>query len=234
VSHRKITNDEPPSKVVDIDEHWRPAVKNWGLSNWESTEAFASPTHRSMSAWAWEFLRRCPNYRLTWQEIAGPRLAPDGSEIAAPTDGANEAAVFGLPRLLDPRRPNACPRFGSHRDDRSPILGPCEHQLRLRANEAAITVDLSRPLGPQLAGAVVKMKGHALASRRARVRVDQFPKLLRVLDAIELKTPTAKIGRILAADVRDPKDRPTYIRRWREQAEQLRDHGYLWIAAQDK
>ncbi len=225
------------SPVVEIDEWWLPYIEDWGIPDWRNESAYPKRNETSMRSWAWEFLRRNPDYRWTWQEVAAPR---DG---LPPSPYHDDPARYGLRAFLDPRRSNAKPCFLSRRPGTVLHFGP--GKFSCRACDAAIIVDLTRPIGPQLATAATKLKNRAQAPQhQSRLRSDMFVKYLRVLDAVdELRTfdtrgrervSISAIGRVLAANCNDPKSRSIYVQRWREEAESLLWRGYWRIAVSDK
>jgi hypothetical protein len=57
-------------------------VTSWGLPDWLDPQAY--PTERAPREWAWEFLRRDPDYRLDWVE------------------GANRPGRYWLNAIIDP------------------------------------------------------------------------------------------------------------------------------------
>jgi transcriptional regulator len=223
---------------VEPDEWWLPHIENWGVPDWREQSAY--PKQISMTAWAWEFLRRNPEYRLTWLEVAAPRNRESPSPYRG--DPRRDPRRFGLREFFDPRLSNAKPRFTTLRGETVLHFGP--KSFSCSVNEAAIVVDLSCPLGPQLKQATVKLKVRArLQPRRSRLRATMFPKYLRILDAVEQlrrfdergreRVSTSTIGRVFKPDS-DSKTQSIYFQRWRAEAERLRDGGYWTIATRDK
>lgn len=245
MSGRNITIPSPPTPLFDVINSSAPSINDpervaaeWGLSNWRSKDAFAGTDKRPMRAWAWEFLRRSPEYREAWAKATRPRSVPDGwIGVSPPSPDIFDAmSRFGLPHFLDPREPSPDPRFIWSRDYVPLYFGPTEQLSPLRANQAAAVIDLTREIGPQLAlvHAALKPRIKRLSATRMRLRTNPgFPVLLRVLDAFEQGAKPSEIGRVLVGGD-DRKRRETYVGRWRKWAEDQRDHGYRWIAAHDK
>ena len=75
---------------------------------WErSLEDYAYVTGLDRPGWAWEFLRRHPNYQLEWYihkpNLPKPRLHPTGVTYCCLEQSCNAAEQWGLSLFIDPQ-----------------------------------------------------------------------------------------------------------------------------------
>jgi Uncharacterized conserved protein (DUF2285)/Family of unknown function (DUF6499) len=214
-------------------------VSGWNVPDWRDPTQY--PRDRSLRQWAWEFLRRNPEYRAFWREHIEPFYDPtfqfqDVVGVVGPAHGvpANKQAKlvrhFGLETF--PPSPN---------DDYPPLFtgtglrytAEREARLLLYPGQIAVIFDLTRPIKRQMAAArrvfdEEKKQGKIPGTHRNRI--DQFALYLRVLDGVDAGATPTEIGAVLFGN-QSTEQRLFAVRDYRDAAEKLRDKDYLFIAA---
>jgi hypothetical protein len=220
-------------------------MSGWKVPDWRDPAQYSRD--RSLRQWAWEFLRRNPEYRAAWREHIEPcydpafRFQDQGVGLVGPAHGvpADKQAElvhrFGLDSF--PPSPN---------DDRPPLFTRTglrytterEARMLLYPGQIAVIFDLTRPI--RLAAA--KMVLDEERKRRGipgphRNRIKLFALYLRVLDGDAAGATHSDIGSELFGNrpvslYRDPSEqRLSLVRDYLDAAEKLRDADYLFVAA---
>lgn len=214
-----------PAVVADFDygEDSPLPVSDWGVPDWRDGSAYPRGDDLTLRQWAWEFLRRDPDYRLDWTEDTGKELSRGVTPDQIP-ERRRHWRKYGLKRPLDPTKRVADPPFIR----RSPRVynGPADLTLTLGANEMAIIVDLSGSVEDQLKEATA-----ALQSRKADARIhrDKLPTYLRVLDARLAGASISKIASIVWPKFNSETGRQN-VRNYFRAAEFLQWRGYYRLA----
>jgi hypothetical protein len=216
-----------------LPEDLRPAIKlnvpDWRRGRW----AYPRPEDLTPRRWAWEFLRRSPEYQVRWAEDVGPRFAADGSLTPPPAIDLTEwARAFGLSYPLDPAESVDDPPFiisTSPLTSRESIrYGPAK--LTLLDNEAAIVVDLSRPIGEQIDGAVRELRTKKKKPKGyPRFRPEIYPTYLLVLDARAAGAGYTEIAKVLYPN-EDSEVARDHVKRHLAAAGRLCWRDYIFIA----
>jgi Family of unknown function (DUF6499) len=199
------------------------------------------PRDRSpLRQWAWEFLRRNPEYRAGWREHIEPFYDPAwrrdqdvgavGPAHGAPADKQAELVHhFGLdsfPPSPDDGLPPLFTRTGLR------YTAEREARMLLHPGQIAVIFDLTRPIRRQLAAAKMvfdeeKRRGEIPGPHRNRIEL--FAPYLRVLDGVAAGATHSAIGDMLFGDGRS--ERLSLVRDYLDAAKKLRDGDYLFIAA---
>jgi hypothetical protein len=200
------------------------------------------PRNRSLRSWAWEFLRRNPEYRAAWREHIEPFFDPAfrhrdrdvglvGPAHHVPADKQAEVVHrFGLdsfPPSPDDDRP---PRFTG-----TGLRYTAEHEARmlLHPGQIAVIFDLTRPIRRQLAAAKMvfaEEKQQGGIPEPHRNRIEQFAPYLRVLDGVVAGATHSAIGAELFEN-QSTEQRLSRVRDYLDAAEKLRDKDFLFVAA---
>ena len=196
--------------------------------------------------WAWEFLRRNHDYRDYYVNKIEPlekagKLWPDNtlSNLDLDEAGCDEDPALSLLRDVELQfgilfysnpfasEQNSAPIFVLQTCNRMPI-----------ANERfRFTFDLRLPLAPQLAKAQadaetlrLRYRVDILQETKSRLRPDKYVDYLRVLDAIDCQAARQVAAKNIFKRAHDPLKA---FDNHRLKAVELRDRGYLAIAAHD-
>ena len=121
----------------------------WGVPDWRELGEYPSPTGRArMLVWAWEFLRRNPEYRAFWSKKAAKLIHPDGYIIEPFHEAVKEAEErFGtciFPTNPSSKKPEKFRPTSIHMirptSDRQPF------SINLKDHEIGYLFDLTLPL----------------------------------------------------------------------------------------
>jgi Uncharacterized conserved protein (DUF2285) len=224
---------------------------DWGVPDWLDASAYPQPTGRArMLVWAWEFLRRNPDYRTFWTEKAAHHLHLDASARCFVDNDAGPVVReaedrFGIGVFpLDPTSSSSLPKFSAtfirrlwRNSDGFPI------RLALKTNETGYIFDLNYPLEGQFLRALQNAK--ELQNHRAqqgkidlrsnpKERYDKYTTYLRIIDAEDAGTNQSEIADILFPTFTN--EHPEYQRRQtfrnhRKAALRLRDTDYRLLAS---
>jgi len=220
---------------------------DWGLPDWTNPANYPAPVGRgAMTRWAWEFLRRWPEYRTFWIEKIEPFVVEEGDEVLHDKRrliGARWPHHNELRERFGVELPSApCEQKPAHfmADSIScvPNDGAEVQRISLGKNQIAVILELDRPGNSQLkkASKAFKSEQHRreqtgeLKLKGARARVEKYITYLRILDAYEAGAEAKNIAGVLFPTLRD--EHPSYARRKRldddrRAALELRDGGYL-------
>jgi hypothetical protein len=171
--------------------HNRTPREVWGLPDWRDATAY--PAKWKTREWQWEFTRRRQDYRELWRKWE--HTANGG--IAAVPEEEIDRGMFGVGRLLDPRRSFTDwelmslmrPRYGFQ-----VVYDP----HRRDGDVFDYRFDLTKPGAPQFAAA----RKHFDAVQRERLgssKVERpspelWPTYLRTLDARDCGASWSEIG----------------------------------------
>jgi hypothetical protein len=176
------------------------------MPDWRNPEDYAYCENLTLYGWAWEFLRRNPDYVSAWEAyIAAEAAMPAAAAIdrvaavrARDLAWANACNPFGLITPVDPSIAASDVRtlqWRSHggvqvvEEWHWPIY---EHWPGYPRN-LALCFTFDRPLGPQIDDAIEKLRGCERHLREhdlwdapelsGRARPDKYPLYVRLLDA---------------------------------------------------
>lgn len=206
--------------------------------DWRNPKHYPDPADTSLHRWAWEFLRRNPEFAAE----AAPAAKQQRAMKAAGTlpqfwNVMPLGAVLKRWGVLHP----ILREWRSHIGD-APVRfdvapRPVEHAevngamivfAPMRGDRLVLQFDLDAPLDPQIERArqrlVANQRMKFPALRRQRNQTEKFPLYLRVLDALAAGvTPTAILD-VLSRTMPEADERS--LRYWTKRATALRDGGY--------
>lgn len=226
--------------------------------DWRDARAYTYTETHDGALWAWEFLRRDPEYRADWEGVLGSYLE-SGRELYAPLDSGNfvidlpqefrEQARqrWGLHGYLNPDV--ACPRWDilSFETDRAGSREPLpgvwcssgDHTFHLEGTTVLVAVDLRQPLVRQqrwFEDDIRDLQQRLLKdgkAARSRLRPDMWQTYLRVADAHAAGATPQEIAAVLFPELKN--EWLDYQGSWRvrdylKKARQLIGGGYRDIA----
>lgn len=182
------------------------------VPNWKKSADYAFTTKLDRRGWAWEFMRRSPEYRADFAKVAKAwKAVPREGHLFK---GAKAFDVERLERQLAARWGQGGP-FADPSSDRVPpflrlfpiqpdgeqidsfYYEPDESGLYVqRPDYATLTFDLRKPLPQQLrrAGSMLKKRQiNVVITKPPNKGADLWPLYLRVLDADEAGATTAQV-----------------------------------------
>ena len=129
------------------------AKADWGVPNWRHSEGYQVPPGLSpMLWWAWQFLRRNPEYRAYWQEY----VLPDGTFMDGSWHVVTEIQNrFGLASPRSPSLPTGAEFFAAGLRVIGFTGAEC---VRLTRSDIGYIFDMTLPLGPQFERALTHAK----------------------------------------------------------------------------
>jgi hypothetical protein len=212
---------------------------DWGVPDWQDASAYPQPTGRArMLVWAWEFLRRNPDYRMFWAEKAARLVGADGfvsNEAGLVMREAEER--FGI--LIFPCDPASSkyPFFSAIAVRQ--IFGG---DVTLKANETSYVFDLTSPLEGQFARALNdakeiqkrRVKQGKFKFRDPKERCDKYTAYLRIIDAEDAGINQSEIANILFPTFTNEHPENQLMqtfRNHRKAALRLRDTDYRLLAS---
>ncbi len=200
------------------------------MQDWRNSEEYSYTADLTLHQWAWEFLRRNPEYRAAWEEFQGTsRLA---KEYGAREEAAG--AEWGLEWPVDPDlRATEARFYFSGSDTLRRVLGVS----RARANMVTmLEIDLERPLRPQLQIALKRLRHDRDEAKRrgkikpcrpkTRAQTRLYPCYVRLLDGSLAGVGMWKMGKELFPDLEDLEDRRQRARTRLRSARKLASGGY--------
>ena len=196
-----------------------PLNPTW-LPNWRDRKAYPFSDRTPLPVWAWEFLRRNPQYQIDWERAVGPVCTESGA-IARITPEIRE--LRQRYRILFPLAPsvgNASPLF-----DVDLVRIARGSVASLPKNDIALIFDRSLPLERQLKNAKRELESQGFIDNETRNHRDKWPSYLRVLDGIASGETISTIASILFPRLGSDEATQT-IKNHKRQAENLRDGGY--------
>lgn len=225
------------------------------ILDWESGKGYPQGSKVQLRRWAWEFLRRNPEYIKEYDSI----IRPYGNDVDR--NNANVAGFLNKWHMISPADP-------SHSDIRRPGLSvrlaypdfanewwtrefspqfdnpgvPNGYCLAgpLDENEMLYRFDLRRPLAAQIRLAQERLeeiqsrlrKSHNLEIVDIRRKTDKYNMYLRILDARDMGVEISHIARVLFPLLSN--EHPDYnanrqVRDAFDAAKKLRDHNWFLI-----
>jgi Proteobacterial transcriptional regulator-like domain len=209
------------------------------LPDWRG--AYPDTKKASAHQWAWEFLRRNPEYQRLWEKVIKPTykcktlerekhsgpilafkkkfhiMATDLEPLPSPSEDEAKDLSFDAPFILL-RAP----------DGRGPIEFPCA----IEQNEMLVFFNLSWPILPQLAlvkEALIQAERAEHQAARFRRRANHYPTYLRLLDAKAAGVGTRELVETLYAKLSNANALQTMRDHFRA-AKRLRDKDFWLIA----
>jgi hypothetical protein len=213
-------------------------LSEWDVPDWRDRNQYTRD--RSLQQWAWEFLRRNPEYRLLWREHIEPFYDPIfryQDEDVGSVEPAHGVPVDQQTKLVR--------RFGldsfppSPSDDRPPLFaqsglryaGEREARILLCPEQIAVVLDLKRPVEPQVAAirTLIVSEKKRIGRKEHRNQKSKFTLYLRVLDGLDAGATHTEIGAALFR--KQSQDQIlAAVRDYRDAATKLRDTDYLLVA----
>jgi hypothetical protein len=201
---------------------------------------YRDPKTTKPEMWAWEFLRRNPNYRKDWEQCAA---LPMGTRVALASPARILALKYGLCDMMDPScsaercapgwETDEITAYGEFltiaygqgneivitRVDSRAITTEGRYHLPVSAEEVYVPFNLARPIEAQLKRAKrllgelqTDFKGqHPELMVRRRARADKYRTYLQLLDAEEAGANHDDMAAALYPHI--PNDPPDYTGR---------------------
>jgi hypothetical protein len=202
------------------------ATTRWGTPDPRDPGAYPAIAGTPMRQWAWEFLRRCPGYRVRWERKVRPFLDSRGDYDKAAIDRDHAECIERAKRegrgyrwlapwsaLEEEFKVSADTGNGTldPRSDRPPLFaGESIKEIAfLPGNvrppnhpQVILEFDLRLAIEPQLRNARYLLQDRQAryfpqARRNVKLPIAKFPLYLRALDFEELGTPDKEIGKQL-------------------------------------
>jgi hypothetical protein len=166
-------------------------VSGWKVPDWREPAQY--PRDCSLRQWAWEFLRRNPEYRALWRKHIEPSCDP--TSRYQDQDVGLVGPAHGVPKDMQAELVH---RFGldsfppSPNDDRPPLFirsglrytAKREARILLYPGQIAVVFDLTRPIRRQMAAAKMvfdEERKQGGIPEPHRNRIEWFASYLRVL-----------------------------------------------------
>lgn len=196
--------------------------EEWGTPDPQDPSAYPAVQGTELPQWAWEFLRRRPDYRTQWNQRVRPFLkgaAWDEDAIRrhhdeaagcarqtgqldwrAPWEALRDefrVASRAANGSLDPRR-SAPPRF-----EGLDVVEVLYLEGRIKPPHVVLQFDITLPIEPQLksARAVLQYFTKDKPTKRGRnapkLPIEKFPRYLRLLDFDDIRASDKEIGQAL-------------------------------------
>lgn len=219
-------SDEPDKQVPVGKSHF---AKEWGVPNWRDPDGYPTrPDELHLEQWRWEFLRRRADYREAWLNAE-----PDPKLRAGLRYWPQSQPRFGLHIMYDPREPlptwkpfhahfrHESYDAGSYTTFQEIVDGIEEMGMegfrkmaeRLGDNIWLYDFDIREPIKPQIRKAesrlsdLVEFKRETEnfePPRQRRIKDNNWPQYLRVLDARAEGATFSEIGKVVLAISSDP------------------------------
>ena len=219
--------------------------ESWGVPDWCDEGAYPRPAGRSrMLVWAWEFLRRNPDYRRFWFEEAAQFIDEEGCI----RDGAGpvmEEAENRFGVTFFPQHPASTiyPKFSSlWMRKLRPTPDGTPNQVKLKAKELGYAFDLTLPLEGQFARALsdaktlqkIRVDRGDFKFKYAKERSDKYVTYLRILDAEDCSADKTDVADVLFPSIENTYPDNPRLKTYRNHlnaAIRLRDEGYRSLAS---
>jgi Proteobacterial transcriptional regulator-like domain len=213
----------------------------WGTPD-PRNAAYSSLGGLTLSQWAWQFLRRNPDYRTYWADRVGIRdgvvvkfdqsdlvrrfslwapVAPSVDTHEAPPFVAQVTPMIGVSALLK--------RIG--------LEGiPEPEHIQLKANQVAVVFDLGRGLGDQISLTTEHLKFlQRQLANAGQVTIieprerEQWAAYLRLIDGEDAGLTDNEIRQLLFPAAESRERQRVTLRNYRKRAHHMRDVGYKQI-----
>jgi hypothetical protein len=194
--------------------------------NWRDPADYPDPADASLHSWAWEFLRRNPQFVA---DLAGIRegTSPEGRALLR---------RWGIARVNLPDWPADSPvhfDVGPRPVRPVKIAGAWFAATLNRDDRIALEFDLAAPIEPQLERArqaLIANQRHRFPTlRRLRNQAEKFPAYLRALDALDAGATRREMLEQFAHEFPDLDERG--LAYWIRRARALRDGEYRALVA---
>jgi hypothetical protein len=221
------------------------------LPDWRESRYYPAPGSTSSRHWAWEFLRRNPEYQQLWEKPIKPEY--DAAEMDVRLQSTKPTAPghrfrprltcsplvqfekqFHLSSYPPPpsmSRPN--PLFTGQFVRYITLSKPGEVRGWLDENEIVMWFNPSWPLRPQLAKAEKLLKDHSarIANRNFKIWPKNYGKYLRLIDARAVEVSYSQIASRLYSHLSNTSG-TNQAKNDFKVAKRLRDHNFWRIAVQ--
>ena len=177
---------------------------NW-LPDWRDKDQYPDPHKTSEVEWAWEFLRRNPEYQKMWEQAFFYKYLYSSAAVDALLQRIKkerglrhvntEQRSFAQARFMerfrlvtappDPAEPNAKLLFSGQllRFAQKQMHGQYEVRTNLLNGQILVWFDLNWPIERQLENAKQLLHAKAPGAEERRIRFAPFRNYLRLLDA---------------------------------------------------
>jgi hypothetical protein len=200
-------------------------VRWWAVLDWRNPADYEYTAGLTLHQWAWEFLRRNPEYQATWERF---KDADQATRLKA-------AQHWGMSYLVDPDLAAPESRYGFLEAAQVTIMFSW-NQVPKDDRYIVLMFDLELPATPQLIDAegVVRtlqesrrtVRKLPVRSTTARAQRDLYPEYVRVLDASSDGLGARAIGKALYPKLSDPEAQRGRVRDILDRARELAAGGY--------
>jgi transcriptional regulator len=191
-------------------------ANQWGIPDWTKEDEYPNQHKAGIRGWAWEFLRRWPDYRNFWTQKVKPFIGASGRFINRDADGNfwphydELVERFGVD-LPSPPQDSVPSCFVSSSLRFFQYDGRDFQRIQLKKCEIAVVIDLARPLPTQFKRArkSAQEQQKLLKPKRlkhARSRAAAYVTYLRILDGEEVGVGSTEMADVLFPKV--PNDYP--------------------------
>jgi hypothetical protein len=207
---REIKESFSPGKIEMTKRTIKTRVKEKLKRNWKDSNDYKLMKDYSPERWAWEFLRRNPEYREDWKKLTNGLSEKEKKYFLH----FRSCEKWGLKNYLDPdmENPNICGFIPPGGDPKAIYqLDPKTHLFidRARPNpktgEIILRFNVKEPINPQIEVAKKKlmefqeetMKNENGIRKAFKPRREEWITLIRLLDAMADRTSNKEIARAL-------------------------------------
>lgn len=205
------------------------------FADWRKPEEYADPDSINPKQWAWEFLRRNPQYQNDFNKFRR-EIESDGFPIIN-QENILMAEKYGLSFI-----------FSNPNDDFSQVRPEALRFLKTgsqvryvgrifqsqKKGEVALKFDVTKPIEPQIQSAktTLNFERKRLGFKDPNHHIKKFATYLRVLDAEQSGIPPNKIASIIFPNIIN--EYPDYAGAKRvfdalESAKRYRDHDFIYL-----
>jgi Family of unknown function (DUF6499) len=209
------------------------AHNDWGVPDWESATLYPKFNMKSVVLWAWEFLRRNPQYRQFWKEKVFPYIEEHQDHLGQHSfigkntkgefwpfqDEAKQSFGIDLPSAPHSQTP-------PHFLERQTVSYMGSGNYQLAEHERAYVINLHLPLDIQFKRAIKSARAEQKLVQKTFGRersLNHYISYLRIIDGLDAGASPKSIATKLFPNQSDPK--VTFNNR-RSAAMGLRDGGY--------
>lgn len=179
-------------------------MTDWGVPDWQDADSYPAFETWTLQRWHWEFIRREPDYREQAMAFLDRMEKGWGRNDQSLAFQSYFARWGYCDIVLDPRRSDySDDQLKRLRLDAVAIaIGSPHSRMELQKGQAAIRIDLTKPLEPQFElarraarQAQIDAEGGLIDERERR---DKWPSYLRTLDARTAGASWREIGATLS------------------------------------
>lgn len=225
------------------------SVPDW-LPDWTDITAYPSKKEKNPRVWAWEFLRRNPEYQKMWKQVEALPPGPIHHDFSLEDINERLKRDFGLRSPAPPSMGSSEPDFNSRLQfvthggiwikplgwpDNDPYI---VEELLCDATEALVRIDLRWPLEQQIRAAKRFLKSkkqdlqkHGILEKDRRLKSQKFLELIRLLDADALDQSNKTMAKIIygIADEFPDHTGQQRVSESLQRAKWFRDKGFKYI-----